>query len=75
MNTVHITLNSYTHEVRLRINEKQLSPYSELSDFTFQQILQSPDKVFRAVEREPNDDFDLLITGNAFEVACIKNVQ
>ena len=62
MNTVHIELNSYTGEVRFFLNGIQTDPYSALSNFTYERVLENPKEILEAVARELNDDFQLELT-------------
>lgn len=62
MNTVHIELNSYLQEVRFFINGRQTDPYSTLSNFTYPEVLRSPEEILNAVANELNDEFVLELT-------------
>lgn len=74
MNTVHIELNSYIREVRFFVNGMQTDPYSALTNFTYEQVLQDPLEVLNTVARELNDNFDLEVTATEWAYKKIEDV-
>lgn len=67
MNPVHVELNSYTCEVRFFVDGVQTDPYSALSNFTYEHVLQYPGEILEEISRELNDDFELEVTATEWE--------
>lgn len=67
MNEVLIRFNSYEQSAQLFINGSEPSLYSELRNYTYQHFLSSSADVLAAITRELNDDYNLSVSGNAYE--------
>ena len=65
MNTVLLELNSYTQKAQIFLNGKEPSPYSELKNYKYKQLIEKPETVFAAIARELNDDFALSVVAPA----------
>lgn len=75
MNTLKIKLNPYKDINIASLDEKPLSPYSELNNYMKEPFLKWADKLLGAAEREINDDYDLVVSGEAFETSFLKDMQ
>jgi len=75
MNTLRIKLNPYKDVNIASLDDKPLSPYSELNNYMKEPFLKWADKILDAAEREINDDFQLIISGEGFETKLLKDMQ
>lgn len=75
MNTLKIKLNPYKEVNIVSLDEKALSPYSELNNYMKEPFLKWADKLLSAAEREINDDYELVVVGEQFETLFIKDMQ
>ena len=75
MNTLRIKMNPYKDVNIASLDEKPLSPYSELNNYMKEPFLKWADKLLDAAEREINDDFQLIISGEGFETKLLKDMQ
>ena len=75
MNTLKIKLNPYKDINIASLDDKPLSPYSELNNYLKEPILKWADKLLDSAEREINDDYKLIVIGDAFEKEFIKDLQ
>lgn len=75
MNTLKIKLNPYQDVNIASLDERPLSPYSELNNYMKEPFLKWADKLLEAAEREINDDYNLIVSGEAFESAFLNDMQ
>ena len=75
MNTLKIKLNPYKDVNIASLDERPLSPYSELNNYMKEPFLKWADKLFGVAEREINDDYSLVISGESFETIFLKDMQ
>lgn len=75
MDTLKIKLNPYKDINIVSLNNKPLSPYSELNNYMKEPFLDWASKLLDAVEREINDDYCLIVTSDAFERLFLEGLQ
>lgn len=75
VNRFILKLNPYKDINIASMDHKPLSPYSELNNYMKEPFLAWADKFLDAVERELNDDFQLVVAGEAFETAFLHDLQ
>lgn len=75
MNTLKIKLNPYKDVNIASLDDKPLSPYSELNNYMKEPFLKWADKLLGAAEREINDDYNLVVSGEAFETSFLNDMQ
>ena len=75
MNTLKIKLNPYKDVNIASLDERPLSPYSELNNYMKEPFLKWADKLLGATEREINDDYNLVVSGEAFETSFLNDMQ
>ncbi len=75
MNTLRIKLNPYKDINIASLNDKPLSPYSELNNYMKEPFLNWASKLLEAAEREINDDYSLIVTSESFERLFIEGLQ
>lgn len=75
MNTLKIKLNPYKDVNIASLDEKPLSPYSELNNYMKEPFLKWADKLLGVAEREINDDYNLVVSGEAFETSFLNDMQ
>lgn len=75
MNTLKIKLNPYKDTNIASMDDRPLSPYSELTNFLKEPFLKWAHQLLDATERELNDDFRLVVAGEAFEKAFLRDMQ
>nr|WP_317351350.1 Ig-like domain-containing protein [uncultured Agathobacter sp.] len=75
MNTLKIKLNPYKDINIASLDERPLSPYSELNNYLKEPFLKWADKLLEAAEREINDDYSLVVSGESFETAFLDDMQ
>lgn len=75
MNTLKIKLNPYKDINIASLDEKPLSPYSELNNYMKEPFLKWADKLLDAAEREINDDYELVVVAEAFEEKFLLDLQ
>ena len=66
-NTLKIKLNPYKNINIISFQDRALAPYSELNNFMKEDFLKWADLLLPTAEREINDDFGLIVTGEQFE--------
>lgn len=75
MNSLKLKLNPYKDINIVSIDDKPLSPYSELNNYMKEPFLKWADKLLEAIEREINDDYRLVVIGEEFEAKFLKDMQ
>lgn len=75
MNTLKIKLNPYKDINIASLDDKPLSPYSELNNYMKEPFLSWASKLLDAAEREINDDYSLVVTSELFERAFLEGMQ
>ena len=75
MNRVKLKLNPYKDLNIASLNDKPLSPYSELNNYMKEPFLKWADKLLDAIERELNDDYRLVLAGEEFETKFMQDMQ
>lgn len=75
MNILKIKLNPYKDVNIASLDDKPLSPYSELNNYMKEPFLKWADKLLEAGEREINDDYQLIVSGEDFEKKMLKDMQ
>lgn len=75
MNTLRLKLNPYKDINIASIEDKPLSPYSELNNYMKEPFLKWAYKFIETTERELNDDFNLIVIGEEFEVGFLNDMQ
>lgn len=75
MNTLKIKLNPYKDINIVVLDDKPLSPYSELNNYMKEPFLSWASKFLDAVEREINDDYSLVVTSESFERMFLEGMQ
>ncbi|MCR5322056.1 MAG: Ig-like domain-containing protein [Lachnospiraceae bacterium] len=75
MNTLSVKLNPYKNINTVSLDDRPLSPYSELNNFMREPFLKWAGELLEAAEREINDDFCLEITAGAFETMFLDGMS
>lgn len=75
MNTLKIKLNPYKDINIASLDDKPLSPYSELNNYMKEPFLSWASKLLDAAEREINDDYALAVTAGSFERMFLEGMQ
>lgn len=75
MNTLRIKLNPYKDINIASLDDKPLSPYSELNNYMKEPFLKWADKLLGTAEREINDEYELIVAGESFEELFISDMQ
>jgi len=75
VNTLRIKLNPYKDINIASLDDRPLSPYSELNNFMKEPFLKWAYQLLEATERELNDDFRLTVVGEEFETAFLNDMQ
>lgn len=75
MNTLKIKLNPYKDINIASLDDKPLSPYSELNNYMKEPFLSWASKLLDAAEREINDDYSLVVTSEVFERMFLEGMQ
>ena len=75
MNTLKIKLNPYKDINIASLDDKPLSPYSELNNYMKEPFLSWASKLLDAAEREINDDYSLIVTSELFERMFLEGMQ
>lgn len=75
MNTLKIKLNPYKDINIASLDDKPLSPYSELNNYMKEPFLSWASKLLDAAEREINDDYSLIVTSELFERMLLEGMQ
>lgn len=75
MNTLKIKLNPYKDINIASLDDKPLSPYSELNNYMKEPFLSWASKLLDAAEREINDDYSLVVTSELFERMFLEGMQ
>lgn len=75
MNTLKIKLNPYKDINIASLDDKPLSPYSELNNYMKEPFLKWADKLLGTAEREINDEYELIVAGESFEELFISDLQ
>ena len=72
MNTLKIKLNPYKDINIASLDDKPLSPYSELNNYLKEPFLKWAHKLLDTAEREINDDYTLVVAAEEFEKLFFK---
>ena len=75
MNILKLKLNPYTNVNIVSLDDKPLSPYSELNNFMKEPFLSWASKLLETAEREINDDFCLEVISETFESFFLEGLQ
>ena len=75
MNILKLKLNPYKDINIASLDDKPLSPYSELSNYLREPFLKWAGKFLEAAEREINDDYQLIVIGEEFEKNFLRDMQ
>lgn len=75
MNTLKLKLNPYKVINVVSLDDKPLSPYSELNNYMKEPFLSWASKLLDAAEREINDDYCLEIVSESFEALFLEGMQ
>lgn len=75
MNTLKLKLNPYKDINIASLDDKPLSPYSELNNYMKEPFLSWASKLLDAAEREINDDYSLIVTSELFERMFLEGMQ
>lgn len=75
MNTLKIKLDPYRDINIASLDDKPLSPYSELNNYMKEPFLSWASKLLDMAEREINDDFSLVVTADQFEKSFLEGLQ
>jgi len=75
MNTLKIKLNPYKDINIASLDDKPLSPYSELNNYLKEPFLKWAHKFLDTAEREINDDYTLVAAAEEFEKLFLKDMQ
>lgn len=75
MNTLKIKLNPFKDINIVSLDDKPLSPYSELNNYMKEPFLNWASKLLDAAEREINDDYNLIVTAGSFEKMFLEGMQ
>lgn len=75
MYTLKIKLNPYKDINIASLENKPLSPYSELINYLKEPFLKWADKLMDAAEKEINDDYKLVVMAEEFETKFLKDMQ
>jgi len=74
MNELEIVINPYNSTARVNINDRPISPYSELSKYLKEPFYTWCDKALDVVSRELNDEFNLTIISRQAEAYLLKGL-
>lgn len=75
MNTVKLKLNPFKADNVVSINDRPLSPYSELNNYIKEPLLKWVDSFFDAAEREINDEFEFTVIADDFEAMFLQDMS
>lgn len=75
MNTLKLKLNPYKDINIASLDDKPLSPYSELNNYMKEPFLSWASKLLDAAEREINDDYCLEVVSESFEALFLEGMQ
>ncbi len=75
MNNATIRINSYTQKASFWWNGEEISFNSNLQNFSYADILNTPGKVINAIIEEMNDEFELSVMGNMYEYLLFANAE
>lgn len=75
MNTLKLKLNPYKDINIASLDDKPLSPYSELNNYMKEPFLSWVSKLLEAAEREINDDYCLEVVSESFEALFLEGMQ
>lgn len=75
MNTLKIKLNPFKDFNIVSLDDKPLSPYSELNNYMKEPFLSWAAKFLDAAEREINDDFAMVVVAGTFEQLFLAGLQ
>lgn len=75
MNTVKLKLNPFKADNIVSINDRPLSPYSELNNYIKEPLLTWADVFFDAAEREINDEFEFTVIADDFESMFLQDMS
>ncbi|MCR4568120.1 MAG: Ig-like domain-containing protein [Pseudobutyrivibrio sp.] len=75
MNLLQIKMNPFKDINILSLDDKPLSPYSELNNYMKEPFLSWAAKLLEAAEREINDDFSLVVISGLFERLFLEDLQ
>jgi len=74
MNELEIVINPYACTTRVNINDRPISPFSELSKYLKEPFYTWCDKVLDSISRELNDEFNLTIISRQSEANLLKGL-
>ncbi len=73
--TLRIKLNPYKDYNTAALDDRPFSSYSELCNFMKEPFLNWADKLLETAEREINDNYTLVVTGEVFEKMLLADMQ
>ncbi len=74
MNELEIVINPYDCTTRVNVNDRPISPYSELSKYLKEPFYTWCDKVLDSISRELNDEFNLTIISRQSEASILNGL-
>lgn len=75
MNDIEILINPYENTSRININNRPISPYSEISKYLKEPFYIWCDKVLETLSRELNDEFQLTVVSGKSEELILKGLS
>ena len=74
MNEIEISINPYDSITRININNRPISPYSELAKYLKEPFYTWCDKILGAISRELNDEFNITVISRWAEAYLLKGL-
>lgn len=75
LDSVKLVVNPYSDEILSYINGKAVSQYSELNNYVKEPLLLWADKIIDVIDKEINDDFELVVCGEPFVCSFFRDLQ
>ncbi len=75
LNSLQIKMNPFKDINIVSLDDKPLSPYSELNNYMKEPFISWAAKLLDAAEREINDDFSLVVISGLFERLFLEDIQ
>ena len=75
MNTLKLKLNPFKDFNIISLDDRPLSPYSELNNYMKEPFLSWASKLLDAAEREINDDYSMVVVSGLFEQLFLAGLQ
>lgn len=74
MNELEIVINPYNCTTRININNRPISPYSEISNYLKEPFYTWCDKILDTISRELNDEFNITIISRKSEFNLLRGM-